>query len=121
MRFFLIKNTEGLHGIVVVGFCCWYGHRGGVIDGLRFSIFFTKLFLSAGSVLYDGRRDFEWGLFQSMPLDDLWCDRAFAISAFPFTSGFVTKSMVSYAAADEHLFYVWLGLVVVECFSSCWN
>ena len=46
--------------------------------------------------------------------DDLWCDRAFAISAFPFTSGFVTKSMISYAAADEHLFYVWLGLVAAS-------
>ena len=50
------------------------------------------------------------GLFQSMPITMI-CGviGAFAISAFPFTSGFVTKSMISYAAADEHLFYVWLA------------
>ena len=32
---------------------------------------------------------------------------AFAISAFPFTSGFVTVDGFL-SAADEHLFYVWL-------------
>ena len=76
------------------------------------------LLMSAGSVLYmTGRRNCTdlGGLFQSMPITMI-CGviGAFAISAFPFTSGFVTKSMVSYAAADEHLFYVWLGLVAAS-------
>ena len=76
------------------------------------------LLMSAGSVLYmTGRRNCTelGGLFQSMPITMI-CGviGAFAISAFPFTSGFVTKSMISYAAADEHLFYVWLGLVAAS-------
>ena len=76
------------------------------------------LLMSAGSVLYmTGKRNCTdlGGLFQSMPIT-MVCGviGAFAISAFPFTSGFVTKSMISYAAADEHLFYVWLGLVAAS-------
>ena len=76
------------------------------------------LLMSAGSVLYmTGRRNCTelGGLFQSMPIT-MTCGviGAFAISAFPYTSGFVTKSMISYAAADEHLFYVWLGLVAAS-------
>ena len=76
------------------------------------------LLMSAGSVLYmTGRRNCTelGGLFQTMPITMI-CGviGAFAISAFPFTSGFVTKSMVSYAAADEDLFYVWLGLVAAS-------
>jgi multicomponent Na+:H+ antiporter subunit D len=39
---------------------------------------------------------------------------ALAISSFPLTSGFISKSMISQAAADEHLFYVWLGLAAAS-------
>jgi len=35
---------------------------------------------------------------------------ALAISSFPLTSGFVSKSMISQAAGDEHLLWVWLAL-----------
>jgi multicomponent Na+:H+ antiporter subunit D len=35
---------------------------------------------------------------------------ALAISAFPLTSGFVSKSMITQAAGDEHLFAVWMLL-----------
>lgn len=81
-------------------------------------IYKALLLMSAGSVLYmTGRRNCTelGGLFQSMPVTMI-CGviGAFAISAFPFTSGFVTKSMISYAAADEHLFFVWLGLVAAS-------
>jgi len=39
---------------------------------------------------------------------------ALAISAFPLTSGFISKSMISQAAADEHLMYVWLLLAAAS-------
>ena len=76
------------------------------------------LLMSAGSVFYmTGKRNCTdlGGLFQSMPIT-MVCGviGALAISAFPLTSGFVTKSMISYAAADEHLFYVWIGLVAAS-------
>jgi len=39
---------------------------------------------------------------------------ALAISSFPLTSGFVSKSMVSQAAADGHLLTVWLLLTAAS-------
>src|SRR3970040_908055 len=67
--------------------------------------------MSAGSVLYaTGRRKCRdlGGLFRTMPLTAA-CGivGALAISSFPLTSGFVSKSMVTQAAGDEHLLTVW--------------
>ena len=72
------------------------------------------LLMSAGSVLYrTGRRKCTdlGGLWRSMPLTAA-CGiiGALAISAFPLTSGFVSKSMISQAAGDGHLFVVWMLL-----------
>jgi multicomponent Na+:H+ antiporter subunit D len=39
---------------------------------------------------------------------------ALAISSFPWTSGFISKSMISQAAADEHLVLVWLFLMAAS-------
>ena len=52
------------------------------------------------------------GLYKSMPLTALFCIvGAASISAFPFFSGFVSKSMVMEAAAHDHLTMVWLVLL----------
>jgi multicomponent Na+:H+ antiporter subunit D len=72
------------------------------------------LLMSAGSVLLmTGRRKCTdlGGLIHSMPLTAA-CGivGALAISAFPLTSGFVSKSMITQAAGDEHLFAVWMLL-----------
>ena len=76
------------------------------------------LLMSAGSVLLmTGRRKCTdlGGLFRTMPLTAL-CGTigALAISSFPLTSGFVSKSMVSQAAGDEHLFVVWMLLAAAS-------
>jgi multicomponent Na+:H+ antiporter subunit D len=76
------------------------------------------LLMSAGSVLLmtDRRKCSELGgLFHTMPLTTI-CGTigALAISAFPLTSGFVSKSMVSQAAADGHLQTVWLLLTAAS-------
>jgi multicomponent Na+:H+ antiporter subunit D len=81
-------------------------------------IYKALLLMSAGSVLLmTGRRKCTdlGGLFQSMPVTAL-CGivGAAAISSFPLTSGFVSKSMISQSAADEHLFYVWLALAAAS-------
>ena len=81
-------------------------------------IYKALLLMSAGSVLYrTGRRKCTdlGGLFQSMPVTAV-CGiiGALAISSFPWTSGFVSKSMISQAAGDEHLLYVWLGLAAAS-------
>ncbi len=81
-------------------------------------IYKALLLMSAGSVLFvTGRRKCTdlGGLFQSMPVTAL-CGiiGALAISSFPFTSGFVSKSMVSQSAADEHLTLVWFMLTAAS-------
>ena len=70
-------------------------------------IYKALLLMSAGAVLYmTGKRKCTdlGGLFQSMPVTTV-CGivGALAISSFPWTSGFVSKSMISQAAGDEHL------------------
>jgi multicomponent Na+:H+ antiporter subunit D len=76
------------------------------------------LLMSAGSVLLmTGRRKCSelGGLFHSMPFTTL-CGTigALAISSFPLTSGFVSKSMVTQAATDGHLLAVWLLLTAAS-------
>ena len=81
-------------------------------------IYKALLLMSAGSVLLmtNRRKCSELGgLFHSMPLTTL-CGTigALAISSFPLTSGFVSKSMVSQAAADGHMLTVWLLLTAAS-------
>ena len=76
------------------------------------------LLMSAGSVLLvTGRRKCTdlGGLYHSMPFTTA-CGiiGALAISSFPVTSGFVSKSMISQAAADGHLFVVWMLLAAAS-------
>ncbi|PCI34356.1 MAG: Na(+)/H(+) antiporter subunit D [Alphaproteobacteria bacterium] len=64
------------------------------------------LFMGAGAVIHmTGRRKLTelGGLYRTMPWTvALYMIGAFAISAFPFFSGFVSKSMVIAAAAGDH-------------------
>jgi len=81
-------------------------------------IYKALLLMSAGSVLLmTGKRKCTdlGGLFQSMPLTT-WCGiiGALSISSFPLTSGFVSKSMISQAAADGHLLVIWLLLAAAS-------
>ncbi len=81
-------------------------------------IYKALLLMSAGSVLFmTGKRKCTdlGGLFQSMPMTTL-CGiiGALSISSFPFTSGFISKSMISQAAADEHLAAVWFLLAAAS-------
>jgi multicomponent Na+:H+ antiporter subunit D len=77
-------------------------------------IFKALMLMSAGSVLYQtGKQKCTdlGGLFHSMPVTTI-CGivGALAISAFPLTSGFVSKSMITAAAGDQHLEFVWFLL-----------
>jgi len=81
-------------------------------------IYKALLLMSAGAVLYrtDKRRCTDLGgLFQTMPWTALLgIIGALAISSFPFTSGFVTKSMIAQSAADQHLAIVWFTLAAAS-------
>ena len=81
-------------------------------------VYKALLLMSAGSVLYmTGRRKCSdlGGLFRTMPLTTI-CGiiGALSISSFPLTSGFVSKSMISEAAANQHLELVWFLLAAAS-------
>jgi multicomponent Na+:H+ antiporter subunit D len=81
-------------------------------------VYKALLLMSAGAVLAaTGRRKCSelGGLFHSMPITTI-CGSigALAISSFPLTSGFVSKSMVTQAAVDGHLTWVWLALAAAS-------
>lgn len=78
-------------------------------------IYKALLFMSMGAVLYRVgtiKASELGGLYKSMPITAVLCIiGAMSISAFPFLSGFVTKSMILAAAAQEHMAIVWLVLL----------
>jgi multicomponent Na+:H+ antiporter subunit D len=81
-------------------------------------IYKALLFMGAGAVIYvTGVRKLTemGGLYKTMPLTvALYMIGAFAISAFPFFSGFVTKSMVIAAAGNDHRALVVLLLTLAS-------
>ena len=81
-------------------------------------IYKALLLMSAGSVVYmTGKHKCTdlGGLFRTMPLTTI-CGiiGALSISSFPLTSGFISKSMISQGAADEHLATVWFLLMAAS-------
>jgi multicomponent Na+:H+ antiporter subunit D len=81
-------------------------------------IYKALLLMSAGSVLLmTGKRKCTdlGGLFRTMPLTTI-CGiiGALSISAFPLTSGFIAKSMISEAAAEDSLTVVWFLLAAAS-------
>ncbi len=81
-------------------------------------IYKALLFMSAGVVVY--RTGFNkctevGGLFRTMPLTAI-CGiiGALAISGFPLTSGFTTKTLISQAAANESLMFVYMMLAAAS-------
>ncbi len=81
-------------------------------------IYKALLLMSAGSVYYmTGKRKCTQigGFYRTMPVTMI-CGTigAFAISSFPGTSGFTTKSMITAAAAHDHITIAWFGLMAAS-------
>jgi multicomponent Na+:H+ antiporter subunit D len=81
-------------------------------------IYKALLFMSAGVVVYrvgKSKCTDLGGLFRTMPLTTI-CGiiGALAISGFPLTSGFTTKTMISQAAANESLVVVYMLLAAAS-------
>ncbi len=81
-------------------------------------IYKALLLMSAGSVFYmTGKRKCTdlGGLFRTMPITAT-CGiiGALSISSFPLTSGFISKSLISQGAADEHLMLIWMLLAAAS-------
>ena len=101
--------------VVGVGLGPGMGINGAIAHAFNDVLFKGLLFMSMGAVLYrTGRINGSdlGGLYKSMPWTCGFCMiGAASISAFPLFSGFVSKSMVMQAAANEGHLVVWLLLL----------
>lgn len=92
--------------------------NGSVAHAFCHIIYKALLWMSAGSVLYmtgKSRCTDLGGLHKTMPWTLLFgVIGALAISAFPGTSGFTSKSLIVEGALHEHLKWVWLVLEVAS-------
>jgi multicomponent Na+:H+ antiporter subunit D len=112
-----IVNQVGFM-VVGIGIGTEMALNGAAAHAFAHIIYKALLLMSAGSVLLmtNRRKCSELGgLFRSMPVTTM-CGMigALSISAFPFTSGFVSKSLVTQAAVDGHMLAVWLLLTAAS-------
>ena len=113
-----IVNQVGFM-VVAAGIGTEMAINGAASHAFTHIIYKALLLMSAGSVMYmtGGKRKCTdlGGLFQSMPLTMIaGVIGALAISSFPWTSGFVSKSMTSQAAYDTEMMVVWLCLMAAS-------
>lgn len=89
--------------------------NGAVCHAVNDILFKALLFMSMGAVLYRTgkvKATDLGGLYKTMPLTCICCIvGAASISAFPFFSGFVSKSMVMEAAALGDMRFIWFILL----------
>ncbi len=114
---FSIVNQVGFM-VCAVGIGTQMAINGAAAHAFAHIIYKALLFMSAGVVVYrTGRNKCSevGGLFRTMPLTAV-CGiiGALAISGFPLTSGFTTKTMISQAAADESLVWVYFLLAAAS-------
>jgi multicomponent Na+:H+ antiporter subunit D len=104
--------------VVAVGIGTEMALNGATAHAFAHIIYKALLFMSAGVVIYRTGKNkcMELGgLFRTMPLTCV-CGiiGALAISSFPLTSGFTTKSMISQAAIDMNLVWVYMALTAAS-------
>ncbi len=104
--------------VCAVGIGTQMALNGAAAHAFAHILYKALLFMSAGAVIY--RTGFSkctdlGGLFRTMPLTAV-CGiiGALAISGFPLTSGFTTKTMISQAAADNGLVFVYFMLAAAS-------
>jgi multicomponent Na+:H+ antiporter subunit D len=114
---FSIVNQVGFM-VCAIGIGTHMAINGAAAHAFAHIIYKALLFMSAGAVVY--RTGFNkcsevGGLFRTMPLTAV-CGiiGALAISGFPLTSGFTTKTMISQAAADQSMVWVYFLLAAAS-------
>ncbi len=112
-----IVNQVGFM-VTAIGIGTEMALNGAAAHAFAHIIYKGLLLMSAGSVLLmTGHRKCSdlGGLFQSMPVTAVnGIIGALAISSFPFTSGFVTKSLTTASASELGLVWVWLLLLAAS-------
>jgi multicomponent Na+:H+ antiporter subunit D len=112
-----IVNQVGFM-VCAIGIGTQMAINGAAAHAFAHIIYKALLFMSAGAVVYRtgmNKCTEVGGLFRTMPLTAI-CGiiGALAISGFPLTSGFTTKTMISQAAADESLVFVYMMLAAAS-------
>jgi len=112
-----IVNQVGFM-VCAVGIGTQMALNGAAAHAFAHIIYKALLFMSAGVVVYrTGKNKCSdlGGLFRTMPLTTT-CGiiGALAISSFPLTSGFVTKTLISQAAVDQGLVAVYFLLAAAS-------
>lgn len=101
--------------VVGIGIGTELAVNGAVAHAVNDILFKALLFMTVGAVMYrtgTSRATDLGGLYRSMPWTCAFCIvGAASISAFPLFSGFVSKSMVTTAAAEGHMVFVWFVLI----------
>ncbi len=112
-----IVNQVGFM-VTAIGIGTEMALNGATAHAFAHIIYKALLLMSAGAVLMqtgERRCSHLGGLFQTMPVTATFgIVGALAISSFPFTSGFVTKSLETSAAAYEGLTFVWFLLLAAS-------
>jgi len=120
MRRILAYSIINQVGFMVagVGIGTMMSLNGTVAHAFCHIIYKALLWMSAGSVLYmTGKSKCTdlGGLYKTMPWTLAFgCVGALAISAFPGTSGFTSKSLIIDGAVHEHMKWAWLVLEVAS-------
>ncbi|MFN3232360.1 MAG: Na(+)/H(+) antiporter subunit D [Alphaproteobacteria bacterium] len=114
---FSIVNQVGFM-VCAIGIGTEMALNGAAAHAFAHIIYKALLFMSAGVVVYRtgmNRCTDVGGLFRTMPLTAI-CGiiGALAISSFPLTSGFTTKALISQAAANEAMVFVYFALAAAS-------
>lgn len=112
-----IVNQVGFM-VCAVGIGTQMALNGAAAHAFAHIIYKALLFMSAGVVVMRTGKTLctdVGGLFRTMPIT-MWCGviGALAISSFPLTSGFTTKTLISQAAVDEGLVAVYFLLAAAS-------
>jgi multicomponent Na+:H+ antiporter subunit D len=111
-------NNQLGYMVVGIGIGSELALDGTVAHAFAHIIYKALLFMSMGAVLLRAgtiKASELGGLYRSMPWTTGFCIvGAISISAFPLTSGFVSKSLILTAAAEEHYFWTWLVLLAAS-------
>lgn len=108
-------NNQLGYMVVGIGIGTELALNGAVAHAFVHVVYKALLFMSMGAVLLrtgTAKASELGGLYRSMPWTTLFCVvGSVSISAFPWTSGFVSKSMILSAASHEHRLVAFLALL----------
>ena len=111
LRKVLAYSLNNQLGFMVVGIGTELALNGTASHAFSHILYKALLFMSMGAVLFRTgtcKGSELGGLYKSMPWTTGFCIiGAASISAFPLFSGFVSKSMILTAVAEDHRWFIW--------------